>query len=170
MSAVGMYGGLLMMSSNWIGFRNLTKPSLSRNSIRVVTSCCSAFCFASASASREMSVARIRAWGHLAASATAIQPLPVPKSSTFLGSDDTARSLFRNFQPSSASSSVSGRGIRTCRLTAISSPQNDVEPTMCCNGSRSPRRRTSSRRLSISDGERSRSKSKYNFIRGILRT
>ena len=52
----------------------------------------------------------------------------------------------RNCQPSSASSSVSGRGTRTCRFTAISWPQNEVEPMMCWSGSRWPRRLTSSRK------------------------
>ena len=48
----------------------------------------------------------------------------------------TPHSAFRNCQPNSASNSVSGRGTNTSLFTAISSPQNEVEPTMCCNGSR----------------------------------
>ncbi len=51
----------------------------------------------------------------------------------------------KNFQPNSASCSVSGRGTSTWRFTAISYPQNEVEPVMCWSGSRWPRRLMSSR-------------------------
>ena len=70
--------------------------------------------------------------------------------------------------PASASNSVSGRGTSAWRFTAISKPQNEVEPVMCCNGSRCPRRLTSSRSASVSAGVSTRSKFRYNFMRGSL--
>ena len=131
-----------------------------------------------------MSVAMIFAAGHFTASVMAMHPLPVPKSNTrraeLCDAPDSfsikfgargarlSESWFKNFQPNSASSSVSGLGTSACRFTAISSPQNEVEPVMCWSGSRRLRLRIISRNASVSAGVSTRSKFRYNFIRGSL--
>ena len=78
---------------------------------------------AHASASREASVASTCACGRSPASARAMAPEPVPRSSTRSG-----RSGGNCSSTASTSVSVSGRGISTAGVTRRSSPQNSRRP------------------------------------------
>ena len=69
-----------------------------------------------------MSTAITRAAGKAWAMATAMQPLPVPRSHTSAGRRPIAATTV------STNNSVSGRGIRTAGVTANESDQNSRTP------------------------------------------
>ena len=77
-------------------------------------------------AALEMSVATIRAAGRSVASATARQPLPVPRSAAFRLRPGSGN----NSSATSTISSVSRRGISTAGETSNGNPQNSCCPTM----------------------------------------
>ena len=83
------------------------------------------FCTATANASILASTAVMSQQGRSPAIATAIAPLPVPRSRIY---QLAARGISRSAR--STSSSVSGRGTRVAGVTSNSSDQNSLKPVM----------------------------------------
>jgi len=92
--------------------------------------CEKAFSFAAESASGEISMALIDAWGSSVAKVIEIAPLPVPISK--MEGDEQGEKILR---ATSTRVSVSGRGIITAGLTLNGKDQNSFLPIIYETGS-----------------------------------
>ena len=134
------------------------------NRIRSRVPCRVALDRATARAPPERSNAYTVAPGRSQAIATAMQPDPVP-TSAIIGSSHsaTARSA------SSTRSSVSGLGISTSGVTAMSRPRNSCVPRMYWSGSRAARRLRRDQACSACSTETGRSPSRISACDGTPR-
>ena len=123
------YGGLETTRSANLAEANAVRRSAASRRTREPSPWRAMLRRATASASRETSLAMTRRWGSSCASAAPRHPLPVPMSSTTAG--DAGRAWASSHAcAASTTSSVSGRGMSTAGVTSKSSPQNSRRPVM----------------------------------------
>ena len=139
----GTYGGLHRTRSTWPSSSASVAGSVASPATTVTggsPACARADALRrnQSSASGACSTAYTRACGTSCATASAIAPEPLHKSTIM-----RALSFFAISTPQPASTSVSGRGTNTPGPTARSRCRNGAVPVRCCSGTRRARRRMS---------------------------